>query len=217
MRAQTQKFVFVHIPKAAGTTFYMMLRWHWERNRFKILKGHWGLHDNSEIAADVNENEFYEQYSVVTGHFPYQHYYYLKEKCGWNLITWIRDPVDRVISQYNHFRHRPSLTKKFLSRRIVKKARKANIVEFSKIQSNFQTRYTGEDPSIFDFIGVVEKFHKSFQRFNKQFGFKLRHVESHNVHGWVKREEVHKNVREELKEHHEKDYKFYNEVIKRYR
>jgi hypothetical protein len=181
---------------------------------------HWQLYikDNRELKEGNRDIDYHKTY-IVRGHFPYYRYHFLKKEHGWNLITWLRDPVDRVISNYNHLVHRPKVTKKFLAHKATKMARKMSLTEFSKWQSDFQSRFTHEDPSVFDFIGIVEHFNKSMARFRKQFNMPshMSLQEWHNVHGWPEKEEVHKNVLKELKIHHKKDYEFYNKVMERYK
>ncbi len=214
-----KKFVFVHVPKAAGTTFYHTLRQCWNENQFYTVPSHWDLFDRDELRGrykTVNSEMSYNKYSIVKGHFPYYKFQYLKSDHNWYLITWIRDPVERLISNYNHFRYRP-VSNKFLKRRAVRVAREMDIVEFSeKVQSNFQTRFVGNDPSVYDFIGVVEKFKESINLFNKQFGLDFVIGGTLNVHNWQK-VKVSPEQKRVMREHHKKDYEFYNEVIKRYR
>jgi hypothetical protein len=183
----------------------MSMRREWEEHRFKKIKSDWNLYDRPDFRYRIDRSEMFDGYDVVRGHFPYYRYYHLKENHGWKMITWVRDPIERLLSQYNHFRTRP-LYKKVSYRRIVKRTRKINIVQFSKIQSNFLTRYLGEDPSIYDFIGVVEEHDESIKRFNKQFGLRLIY-EKHNVHTWLKAE-ITDDEREKIKRDHKKDYKF---------
>ena len=208
------KFIFVHVPKAAGTTWYMSMRREWEAHRFKKIKTNWNLFDNPNTRYKIYRDKPYSEYDVVYGHFPYYKFYYLKEDYKWKIVTWIRDPIRRLISQYNHFRYRP-LDKKVSKRRIVRNAKKKDIIWFSKVQSNFHTRYLGEDPSIYDFIGVVEKHDESIRQFNKMFNLRLIY-EKHNVHDRLKDTITDKQI-EEIMEDHEKDYEFYNKVIERYK
>ncbi len=214
MRAQTQKFVFVHIPRSAGTTFEVMLSKYFHNIRRLNIKGSmFMMYDDHKRAQEIKRDGLFENRDVVYGHFPYQQYYYLKEKYGWNLITWIRDPIEQLISHYSwiHFRQAPDKVTE-----LDRKVRGMSIEEFSRYSSNFYTRWTGRDPSVFDFIGVVEKFDESIETFNNQFNCELRPLDIRNANVWEKLE-VSRNTRKELKQNHLKDYELYEKVIERYR
>jgi len=183
-----------------------------EGNEVKVDKDHrveMYIHPKKWVNIKTDERKLYEQYNVVRGHFPYQRLYHLKDQ-GWNLITWIRDPVERLISHYSVFFYGA----KKIHPKVEKRIRGMNIVEFGKFLDNFNTRFTGEDPSIFDFIGVVEEFDKSVMTFNEQFDCDLKFVQRHKV--TKNKKEVSPEIREKLKQYLLKDYEFYNEVVKRY-
>ena len=156
----------------------------------------------------------YENCDVIMGHFPYQMHYYLKVKHGWKMITWLRDPLEQLISHYSWIHNKPNIK----STPVMKKIRKMSIANFSKYSSNFYTRMIGSNPSIFDFIGIVEEFDKSIETFNNQFDCDLQPIDKirRNINIW-KKIEVSEEVREKLKQNHLRDYEFYEKVIKRYR
>lgn len=206
------KILFVHIQRSAGTTFRRMLE---SVCRVGANGDHrHEMYTNPQKWANIEtkEQNLYEKFDVLRGHFPYQRFYYLKKHHGWNMVTWIRDPVERIISHY--FKFSPVALKK-LHPKVENLIRPMDIVEFSSFLSNLNTRYIGKDPSIFDFIGVVEEFDKSLEMFNEQFNCNLQFEERFHI-GMYKKE-VSEEVREELKQHHLEDYEFYNKVIKRYK
>jgi len=204
------KIIYVHIPKTAGSTFSSMLE---KGNKVKVSMGHrvkMYTHPKEWVNIKMSEQELYEQYNIVRGHFPYQRLHYLK-KHGWNLITWVRDPIERLISHYSVFMYGAKKIRPEVENII----RGMDIVEFGKFLNNFSTRFTGEDPSIFDFIGTVEEFDKSVATFNEQFDCNLKFVQRYKV--TKNKKEVSPKIREELKQHLLKDYEFYEKVVERYK
>ena len=217
------KFVFIHIQKSAGTSFWTMLRRH--KTKDKQYKGinylfAYPKHEKKwikKMEKGVRKNYF--RYNFIRGNFPYQSVLFLKKEHDWKLVTWIRDPIDRLISNYNHSVYRPTPHKeeKNLRQKSLEMVEKMDIVEYSKFMSNFTTRSTGHNPKIFDFIGVVEEHDKSIKRFNSQFKSRLPLGVKLNTNNWQPRVEVSQELREELRQDHLEDYEFYNKVIKRYK
>ncbi|MFT4851512.1 MAG: hypothetical protein ACI83B_004078 [Sediminicola sp.] len=98
---------FPHIPKAGGTTLKQILYHAFgENNCLKVWNG---------FASDVDVDDFHqfthlEQYSAILGHLPVK--VFLENVTANNLlknkkikiITAVRDPLERLVSQYNYIR-----------------------------------------------------------------------------------------------------------------
>ena len=98
---------FPHIPKAGGTTLKQILYHTFgENNCLKVWNG---------FASDVDVDDFHqfthlEQYSAILGHLPVKAFLenvtannLLKNK-KIKIITAVRDPLERLVSQYNYMR-----------------------------------------------------------------------------------------------------------------
>lgn len=91
----------IHIPKTAGTSFYHVLSQvygttlsvSYKRKHLKplLLDGQLSL---QSIAQDIR---------VIHGHFYYQEVKQLHQATNAKVICWLRDPVDRLISNYDFF------------------------------------------------------------------------------------------------------------------
>lgn len=216
------KFVFIHIQKSAGTAFNTQLRptnfvVKYKGANYMFFYPSWEKAMRTRMIKKLKMN--HHKFTVAKISFNYQHVLFLKKEFGWNLITWIRDPIDRLISNYNHSVHRPTvqIEKPGIKRNALIRVRKMDIVEYSKFMSNYNTLFTGNNPKVFDFIGVVEKHDESIKTFNKQFKYRLAKGFKENVNVYKPRVKVSQDLREELKQDHLEDYKFYNKVIKRYK
>lgn len=95
----------------------------------------------------------------ISGHFRLQRYPSQFPEA--DLITWVRDPVERVRSQYQH-------RSRFLGE-------KRPIEEFieKKRWRNLITAQTGTDPARFRAIGVLERHEESIEVLNAQLGLSL--------------------------------------------
>lgn len=154
------KFIYVHILKTAGTTL-----------RHTIFERHYKgkyLYDATfkpryysekpEHPATIDNQPYpknYEKYDAIFGHFTHDKYEHLKRP----MFSFMRHPVRRLIDQYHY--HKGYYEKEI------------PIEEFADIWSNHMTHVLG-DVSKYKFIGVVEKFDKSFNLFCKNLGLPPR-------------------------------------------
>jgi hypothetical protein len=159
----TDMWLVVHTPKTAGTS----LRWALEKQfgKSKIIRDY-GPH--SDTTTDVVRKHLYngddskdpqslfaeisgDTYKVLIGHFPLQRYSdYFKAK---KIITFVRDPLVRMCSEYLH--------------RVKNKSFTGTFSEFLQrpVYRNLQSRFL-KGVSDDTFIGVTEKYAESLQRIN---------------------------------------------------
>jgi hypothetical protein len=105
----------------------------------------------------------------IHGHFPPD--VMLPQFPDATLITWVREPVERVISSYYHRLRAPDWQHP-VSRELHEK--KLSLVEFAALDlmRNEIARFFGsKEPEDFAFIGLTETFEDSLARFLRQFGF----------------------------------------------
>jgi hypothetical protein len=146
-----KKFNFVHIPKCGGTTMAYILR-----ERCKLL------HVDKEYRYPG-----YENYDVVFGHHSYKVYDHLP------MVTWIRNPIDRVVSQFFQFKRRDKIITYPGYRTITPKEerKKTGILEYIERIPNIMLAYLGEDPTVFEFIGHLENYDNDLRKFGRMFEF----------------------------------------------
>ncbi len=204
------KFIFVHVPKCAGTSF--------RENVLKpIYKGKF-YYDKTmtlskkEKAYNIKNDlmlynwdtpvfpENYEDYDVIGGHFAFEKYAHLNVP----MITFLREPIDRIISHYHFYRDADRF---YMDK---------SIVEFSKIYANFMTRQIGNLNKL-AFVGLTEYYDESVKRFADQFGLDLpknrnkKHREDKVVHTITDEE------RKVIKELNKDDYELYSRVLGMYK
>lgn len=90
--------IFLHIPKAAGTTLYTILRREYSRQHTRMI-------DGGRVAAAVAEFKALPlaeraQVRLLMGHMPFGLHAFLPHPARY--ITLLRDPVERILSHY-HF------------------------------------------------------------------------------------------------------------------
>jgi hypothetical protein len=170
-----RQLCFLHIGKTAGTSVQHAL--------FEIMQGTAILHESLQnfdavSAAEIAIND------LVIGHFGYQHV--SKLRADRFLMTFLRDPVERVISNYHFLRSGSPISR--YSQRAIGAAKTLTLSEFLRceepgvrmVTENFQAKALAFDIrpehqhaisdlyheaarnlSTFDFVGIVEYFPES--------------------------------------------------------
>jgi hypothetical protein len=92
--------ISVHIPKCAGTTFHHLLR-------ATHGRGLWLNYGTAFTRAEAREGLVPTGTDCIQGHFLADTFRDLLPTA--RLITWVRDPVERVVSNYHHCRRSPDL------------------------------------------------------------------------------------------------------------
>jgi hypothetical protein len=182
-----RQLCFLHIGKTAGTSVQHAL--------FEVMKGTPILHESLQnfdrvTAAEVAIND------LVIGHFGYQHV--AKMRSDRFLMTFLRDPVERMISNYYFLRSGSPISG--YSRRAISAAKVLSLSEFLRcdepgvrmITENFQAkalafdirpehrrsigdlhREAARNLSTFDFVGIVEYFTESMVALSDVLGREL--------------------------------------------
>jgi hypothetical protein len=153
----------VHIPKTAGTSFARALE-----KRFgprlalyygvKDPKTTEGLRVPSEGLLDAAAGLEGRGFEVLHGHYPLRLVAPLVTEPSRQVWTWLRDPVDRTISQFDFFRERP-LELKALAGRV--KSGEVDLDAFSRLNGvrDLQTRHLkGYELGDLAFVGITEQF-----------------------------------------------------------
>ncbi len=205
------KFIFVHIYKTAGTSFWQILRDHC-RKRVTA-----DFHDVLwYLFTDVSQ---YEEFDIIYGHFTIEKYAHLNRP----QITIMREPVERLISEYFWVKNMYK-DGNFKERSITlhphpeeKEPGFRNICDYVECRPNVQY-HCMKDLSNFDWIGVTEYFNESMQSFFEWFGTKM----PDNINKVHRRKNLQKGIvtnkqREYIKKFNLLDYELYTDVLNRYK
>ena len=152
-----KRFLFIHIPKTAGTSFRLGLEAAFDND--SVCKDY--SESSDETSDEVLENiyrkkDFYafhqefkkKGYRFLSGHFGVKKYIHLFG--AENSITFLRDPVKRIVSEYNHFAHYHGYEKDFQSFYSDKR--------FVNKQLNI---FSGVPWPLVGFIGLTERYSES--------------------------------------------------------
>lgn len=93
--------IFLHIPKTAGSTFHMILNARYKKKAIRNVFG--SRYSEPEIKAFIEESAGDKQaIKLLKGHMPFGLHTYLPQRAKY--ISILRDPVERVISQYYYIK-----------------------------------------------------------------------------------------------------------------
>jgi hypothetical protein len=168
--------ISIHIPKTGGTTFVDMLR----NCAEEVLYLDYEYEGPSPSAlfrrgeplampfeSIVSDLESLPGRSVIHGHFPAEKY--ISKFPNAVYVTWLRDPVERVVSNYLYWQ-RSDVTGDRRWEGVI--AQKLSLEQFAEsdfardLQRAFLYPLAVED---FDFIGITEEYDRSLELFRRLF------------------------------------------------
>jgi len=101
-QAASPCLVFVHIPKTAGKTIEGALQWHFRRDPDGVIR----LNDTQPFEdLQAFPVETRARARAILGHVPYGVHRFLSQPSTY--FTFVRQPVDRVLSSYRWIIHQP--------------------------------------------------------------------------------------------------------------
>jgi len=161
----------IHIPKTAGTTFKIFLQ---EQVTNKLFFDYHRRNDKAfyggkEIDADLDSLLAMPEkggYTVIHGHYPLSKY--IARFKNPTIVTWMRDPVERVASEYFYYKRRNFPTNPLWVKTI---NQNLTLEQFSALAEtrNMQSRYMDAIATEeFDFIGIAEMFDDSMRIFSRR-------------------------------------------------
>ncbi|MCZ6620138.1 MAG: sulfotransferase family 2 domain-containing protein [Gammaproteobacteria bacterium] len=205
--------VFIHIPKTAGTSFRAAAEQYFGNSSVERDYGAEDPYTTDIVLETVYSNRIeglptaMEQASrrMLAGHFPATKYHQLfANNVRW--CTFLRDPVQRVISEHRH---------------LVKKNRYAHSLEYfcnTKAECNKQTRLLrGIEEKDLYFVGVAEHFRASISVFNKLAGTRFKYTRTNVARKSLSEAyDVSDRVRKTIENNNRDDLALYSKHAARY-
>lgn len=157
------KIISIHIPKTAGRSFYQILKWAYEN---KI-----GLPQNKDkfvVDGSFIEDSFdFNKTEVLHDHFYFKNVFNLYQKYNPKIIVWLRNPVDRVISNY-YYNVSMNLQKPW--KKNANKRKDLSLIEYASKSNNQNSMLKFLDGINLDnifFIGITERFNEDANKLGK--------------------------------------------------
>jgi hypothetical protein len=212
--------ISVHMPKTAGTTLLDALGAHFKDALrgdyvdFPINTPERERHEAALRFALEHSRAPLEGVNCIHGHFLPLKYLTLEREPVF--VTWLRDPVDRLISHYRYWYKIYDATAKPLHRKVVEE--KWSLVRFclSPELRNLYTQFLWGFPiQNFAFIGVVERFVEDFGEFSRRYLGSVAIPAARNVS--EQRPAIEPSFRREVAAFHALDMELYEYALTRRR
>src|SRR5882757_7421029 len=154
--------ISVHIPKCAGTSFRHILHTLYGDNL-------WSNYGHIFTRAQAQPGQVPAGTACIHGHFLADAFDDLFPRR--RLMTWVRHPVERVVSNYYHFLRSPDMRDDCCRHLFEERLSLRQFAELDWMR-NEATRYlAGKTVEEFEFVGVAEQFTASLAVFAKNFGW----------------------------------------------
>lgn len=160
--------VYLHIPKTAGTSFRVSAEKYFGKKNILLDYGVASKSTSDEILSTYYRGEDIDALRAqgankkfLGGHFSLPRYREIFPDSP--VVTFFREPVSRVVSEYVHFSNHHGYT--------------GTLEDFYRT-AEFQNRQHhtlgGLKPSALDFFGLTEQYEKSLSMFNQLFSTDLQ-------------------------------------------
>ncbi|WP_273847760.1 sulfotransferase family 2 domain-containing protein [Halalkalibacter alkalisediminis] len=175
--------IHLHTPKTAGTTLRKIITNNYHNSSYNVYLDESKRKERLRSLSKKNV-------SCIQGHFPFGIHKYLSKPCTY--ITMLRNPIDRVISEYYFIR-------RGTRHRLHQEVMKLSLEQYLRRPEsmNVQTRYisgargplTRQHLEIakkniqkyFSIVGITEMFNESLFLMKNKFGWQNTSYEKENV------------------------------------
>lgn len=223
------RYIFVHIPKTAGTSFVQAITQRFGAHNVLLQYGHrpppanWW--DGVQAQARLAVRRYIWPHRYVVGHMPVTAFLdkqpddtYTKRR-GYRYMTFLRDPLERAISHYYYW-HQINEPQNPVWLQFHTEQWSLEQFLLDKQFRNFHMRFTrGLAIDDFDFVGVVEEFELSMKLLGRVFPeferIEVLQSRKTKFKDTASIANLSQSFIDEFKEFHRADYRIYEQARKR--
>jgi len=213
--------ISVHLPKTAGSSFKVSLDQHFgqkllfDYDDFPINTPVFQRNKDVLVSSLKNAEKDFGNIECIHGHFMPAKYLLLSTLNPLIFVTWMRHPVERVVSHYYFWQKYYEPEAPPLHKRIVEE--KWTLEEFclSEEMKNIYDQFLWGFPlNNFDFIGITEYFEEDFKYFSQKYLGKNTAFFTENIN--EKRNgkySISRSLRKQIESFHAIDMELYHNAL----
>jgi len=175
--ASRRLMISVHLPKTGGTSFRKLLEDRFGKGLRTIYgKKPFNLMREQRCAkaladAHAERDAAHDGVQCIHGHFLPARFLLLRERRNLVFVTWMRHPVDRLVSDYRFtLRHYDAATAPPFQKRILNEEWSFERYALCEELRDFYIQYLWAFPlEYFDFIGIAEHSAEDFAEFQQRY------------------------------------------------
>lgn len=212
--------ISVHLPKTAGTSFRYSLEEHFasalkcDYDDFPINTPPFQRKSNALCKAFSVAADNFSGIQCIHGHFLPVKYSMLSLIKPLIFVTWMRDPVNRVISHYHFWKtHYPAVLPPLQARMIREKWSLERFCLGRELKDIYHQFLWGFPLNKFSFIGITEYYQDDFAVFARVYLGSELPVLTENRSLETKSTAVPESLRIAIGQHHEKDIALYLKAL----
>jgi hypothetical protein len=214
----TEMIISVHFPKTAGTSFGVALETRFgpaflrDYADFPINTHEYERNKAALQAALSNAERDFTGVECIHGHFLPVKYLLLATKREVRFVTWMRHPVERVLSHYYFWRrsYDPE-TAPILHRKVIEENWTLEQFCLSPQMKDLYEKFLwGFSIETFDFIGITEFYDDDFTYFSKRYlglNIEIKRLNMGDKEG--SEYQIDKAFRKQVEVFHERDMDLY--------
>ncbi len=201
--------IAIHIPKTAGSTIHEILKNNYGYGLKHIHRVEDRHQWNNGLKYRCNRPFVKAVYGHIMAHKKWKEYY-----PDAKIITWTRDPVERIISTYYFWKREGHHIDK---RHEAFEALQPSLLEFAEMKEfqptvrTFERSLEALSPDEYFFAGRQEYFDADIKKVGSLLGWKNYSYEKRNVNSL--KPEINPKEKQHLKELLKGEYKIYNDIL----